>query len=223
MKTEAGIDIKQHIIEELIWEPGVDATNINVSVDDGVVTLRGIVPSYYDKISSEDAALRVLGVRTVINEIDVKLNTAFKRSDEEIKDAVSNAFTWDTTVPQEKITISVANGFVTLGGKVNWNYQKLKATEDVNYLAGVKGITNNITVEPAVTFDKPAERIERALERSALVDKDKIEVTIENNKVILNGKVPTWSERREAERLVWATPGILKVKNNLAVNYKLHV
>lgn len=221
MKTGVGIDVKQNIIDELIWEPSIDATNIDVSVDNGVVTLRGVVPSYYDKISAEDAAFRVKGVRTVINEIDVKLTTAFKRSDEEIHEAVSDALTWDTTVPEERITVTVSDGYVTLGGTVNWNYQKLKATEDVNYLAGVKGITNNITVEPTITFDRPAERIERAFERSALVDPERIEVSIEGNKAILDGKVPTWSERREAERLAWATPGISKVKNNITVDFML--
>lgn len=221
MRTDVGIDVKQHIIDELVWEPSIDATNIEIHVDDGVVTLRGVVPSYYDKITAEEAALRVWGVRTVINEIDVKLHTAFRRSDEEIHEAVTNALTWDSIVPEEKITVTVFNGCVTLGGTVNWNYQKLKATEDVNYLAGVKGITNNIKIEPTLTFDKPAERIERALERSALVDRKKIEVSIEGNKAILDGKVPTWSERREAERLAWATPGILKVKNNIGVHYML--
>lgn len=216
MKTELDIDIKHDVKEELEWEPGIDATNIEVSVDDGIVTLKGIVYTYYEKFTAEEAALRVYGVRTVVNELMVELTTGFERDDADITAAAENILSLDTTIPEDQVEVRVHDGWVILEGRVEWNYQKINATNDVSNLAGVKGITNNITVEPTAQPEK-SEKLKSAVERNALIDAEKIDITIDGTKAVLNGEVRTWTEKREAEKIAWYTPGIYSVENNIAV------
>lgn len=221
MKVDVDIDVKQNVTDELKWEPSVDAASINVVVDQGTVILSGKVPTYYEKFSAEEAASRVRGVKTVVNDISVELKGDNERSDEEIMEAVVDALTWDTTVPEERINVTVEEGFVTLDGTVTWNFQKLNATDAIRYLAGVRGITNKVAIEPTAEFVRPAERIERAMERSGLVDGNRIKFSIEGSKAVLKGTVPTWDERRNAERIAWSTPGIYDVENKISIDFRL--
>lgn len=216
-------DLRTDVLDELIWEPAIDESRIEVKVENGEVILGGFVPSYYEKIRAEDAAERVLGIRNVKNRIDVELSTTFTHSDEEIAEAAGNILKWNTSVPEENITLNVEDGWIILEGNVEWNYQKEATSDAVRFLSGVLGVTNRIKVQPGEgdkSSEKTAsssEKIKKALERDALVNADEIEVTVESSTAILAGTVRTREARKRAENAAWSTPGVLSITNNITV------
>lgn len=210
-------DLKQHVQNALDWEPSVDATDIGVSVDEGVVTLRGNVASYSEKIASERVALRVYGVKAVANDLAVRLASSYQRTDTEIAQAALAALKWNTVVPKDRITLVVKDGWITLTGTLDWQYQKDGAARAVRDLTGVKGVTNEIHVKPAVKTTDVRDKIEAAFKRSAEIDARRVNVTAQDGKVILSGNVHSWAERQEAERAAWAAPGVTHVDDRLTV------
>jgi osmotically-inducible protein OsmY len=210
-------DLKQHVQSALDWEPSLDATDIGVSVDEGVVTLRGNVASYAEKITAERVALRVYGVKAVANDLAVHLISGFERTDTQIAQAAVAALKWNTVVPQDRVTVTIANGWLTLSGTLDWQYQKDAALRTVRDLMGVKGVTNNITVQPRVKTIDVREKIEAAFRRSAEIDARRVNVTAVDGNVILSGNVHSWAERQEAERAAWAAPGVTHVEDRLTI------
>lgn len=210
-------DLKQHVQNALDWEPSVDATDIGVSVDEGVVTLRGNVASYSEKIASERVALRVYGVKAVANDLAVRLASSYQRTDTEIAQAALAALKWNTVVPKDRVTLVVKDGWITLAGTLDWQYQKDGAARAVRDLTGVKGVTNEIHVKPAVKTTDVRDKIEAAFKRSAEIDARRVNVTAQDGKVILSGNVHSWAERQEAERAAWAAPGVTHVDDRLTV------
>jgi osmotically-inducible protein OsmY len=210
-------DLKQHVQSALDWEPSLDATDIGVSVDEGVVTLRGNVGSYVEKIMAERVALRVYGAKAVANDLTVHLASVYERTDTEIAQAAVAALKWNTMVPSDHVTVTVTNGWLAVNGTLDWQYQKDAAARAVRDLVGVKGVTNNITVKPRVKTMDVRDKIEAAFKRSAEIDARRVNVTAEDGKVILSGNVHSWAERQEAERAAWAAPGVTQVEDRLAV------
>lgn len=215
MRTDS--EIKEDVINELKWEPSVNDTNIRVVVKNGVVTLGGPVDSYGEKLSAEDAALRVSDVKAVVNEINVNLPSTSVRSDEDIARAALNAIKWNTIVPYDRIKVAVENGTVTLSGKVDWQYQKEIAQNVVCNLWGVRAVCNDITVKPKVKPTDVKAKIRSALQRNAMLDAQRITVEISDNKVVLSGSVRSWVERDEAEKAAWAAPGVSDVDNRITI------
>ena len=210
-------ELKQHVQSALDWEPSLDASDIGVSVDASVVTLRGNVGSYTEKVTAERDTLRVYGVKAVANDLAVHLVSAFERTDTEIAHAAVAALKWNTIVPQDRVTVTVTNGWLTLKGALDWQYQKDAAARTVRDLTGVKGVTNSITVQPLVKTIDVRDKIEAAFRRSAEIDARRVNVTAQDGKVILSGNVHSWAERQEAERAAWAAPGVTHVDDRLAV------
>ena len=209
--------LQEHVQNALDWEPSIDAADIGVSVDKGVVTLRGDVKTYAERAAAERVALAVYGTKAIANDINVRLGTSAKRSDSDIAQAVLLALRWNSVVPDEKIEVSVSNGWVKLSGSVDWEYQRSAAVRAVRDLTGVVGVSNLITLEPHVSATDVQNKIEAALKRSAEVDARRINVAASDGKVVLSGNVHSWFERDEARRAAWAAPGVKDVEDRISI------
>ena len=215
MKTDR--EIQRDVLDELSWEPGVKATDIGITVKEGVVTLQGTVDSYPEKWAAEKAVKRLPNVRGLAVELEVKLPGSSERSDAEIARAAENALHWNVLVPHDRIRIMAERGFLTLEGEVDLPIQRSAAEWTVHHLTGVKGISNQITIKPKVAPAEVKEKIEEALKRRAILDADNIKVQTEGTKVILTGSVSSWAEFDEAAFAAWAAPGVSKLENRLSV------
>jgi osmotically-inducible protein OsmY len=209
--------LEEDVASELEWEPSLDASDIGVSVADGVVTLRGNVRSYAEQFRAERVAQRVFGVTAIVNDLHVRLTSEHTRTDTEIAQAAVGALKLNTFVPAGRVAVLVANGWITLTGTVNWEYERDAAARAVRYLPGVKGVMNNVTVKPHVDATDVRDKIEAAFRRSAEIDARRINITAKDGKVTLSGNVHSWTEREEAERAAWAAPGVREVDDQLAV------
>ena len=210
-------ELQRNVQGALDWEPSIDAADIGVSVDNGVVTLRGDVKSYAEKTTAERVAFGVYGVKAVANDINVRIVDAAKRTDTEIAQAALSALKWNALVPEDRITVSVTNGWVTLKGHATWDYQRVAAAKAVRDLTGVSGVSNLIIVEPHASAGDVKAKIETALKRSAEVDARRINVAVTDSKVTLTGNVHSWFERNEARHAAWSAPGVREVDDRIAV------
>jgi osmotically-inducible protein OsmY len=210
-------EIQNEVIAELKWEPRVQSTEIGVAVKDGVVTLTGWVDSYTKRWAAEEAAHRVRGVKAVANDIEVRLGVGSERTDTDIAAAAVRALQWDALLVPEKIDVTVSKGWVTLKGKVDWQYKKSEAERVVRNLAGVKGVSNLIDVKPKLQPAEIKRDVRQALIRSAHTDADRITVEVDGSKVVLKGTVRSWAERKEAELAAWKAPGVTQVDNQITI------
>lgn len=209
--------LQENVQDALGWEPSIDCADIGVSVDNGIITLRGDVKTFAEKAAAERIALTVYGVKAVANDLNVKLGTGLERSDTDIAQAVVSALRWSSTVPHDKISVSVTNGWVKLSGQVDWDYQRSAAARIVRDLIGVRGVSNAITIEPPASAADVKTKIEAALKRSAEVDARRINVTTADGKVTLSGNVHSWFERDQARRAAWSAPGVKQVDDRIAI------
>lgn len=219
MNKQHDIDLRKDVLEELEWDPSIDARTIGVAVEDGIVALTGHVPSYAAKTSAERIVKRVLGVFGVANDLEVKLLSTAQRDDVDVARSAVNALEWNVSVPKGHVKVAVSKGWVTLDGGVEWYYQKRAAEDTVMVLAGVRGVTNNVTVtsKPVRVADVKG-KIEAALKRSAEVDSKKIAVQATDGKVILTGTVRSWVEREDAVSAAWSAPGVMNVVDQIRIH-----
>jgi osmotically-inducible protein OsmY len=221
MKTD--LDIQQDVMAELLWEPGLRVAEIGASVKNGVVILSGIVDTYYKKVLAEKAVKKVAGVKAVAEEIEVRVPGSKKFSDLDIAEAVLNSLEWNSSVDEGTISVKVEQGAVTLEGETEWNFQKESAQKAVENLMGITSIINNIRVENKVSMDDLQEKIGGAFVRSATLDADKIRIEVNGDEVTLSGTVRSFAEKKDAERTVWSSPGVMQVINNLVVHSQIEV
>ncbi|MBF9197384.1 BON domain-containing protein [Microvirga terrestris] len=210
--------LQQLVIDELEFEPSVDAANIGVAVDSGVVTLTGHVGSYAEKIAAERAAQRVRGVRAIAQEIQVRYPSDKKTSDDEIAKRAADILAWDARVPDEGIQIKVQNGWVMLTGTVEWQYQRVAAESGVRKLSGVIGVSNEIELKPQVKAPDVRDKILSALKRNAEIEADSIRVSVNGDEVTLEGRVHDWYERIVIERAAWSAPGVKHVHDRMTLS-----
>lgn len=218
MKTD--MQLQRDVIEELAWQPNIREAEVAVGAKNGVVTLSGFVDSYAQKYAAARAVEAVRGVRAVADDLKVRLPQAFVRSDTEVAHAAVSALKWDVEVPDDRIKVLVDDGWISLDGAVDWQFQRTSAENAVRHLAGVKGVINRIMVQqPKVSAYEVNQRIEDALKRSAALDADKITIEARDGRVVLRGTVRSWAEREDAERAAWAAPGVTEVDDELAVAF----
>ncbi|PKU23032.1 BON domain-containing protein [Telmatospirillum siberiense] len=209
--------LKQSVLDELKWEPSVNAAHIGVTANAGVVTLSGHVASYAEKSAAEKAAARVKDVKAVAEEIEVRLPNEIKRGDEEIATAAVHHLSWDSSIPVDAVKIKVENGWVNLSGEVEWHFQREAAARDVGGLFGVIGVTNEISLKVKPNATNIRDKILVALHRSWFNPKS-ISVVVQDGSVELSGTVHEWTERSIAGSTAWATPGTTYVENNIQVS-----
>lgn len=210
-------ELHRDVLDELDWEPSINAAGIRVGVSRGIVTLTGSVASYNEKVTAEHATKRVDGVKAVANDIEVQLLGIHERTDTDIARAVVDALRWKTLVPDEAIKASVSKGWVTLDGEVDWYYQREAVELAIRALRGVRGVIDQISVKPRASATEVKSLIEAAFRRSAELKAEKIRVETHNGKVTLHGDLSSWTERQEAERTAWAAPGVSVVENLIAI------
>jgi len=209
------------VMEKLNFEPRLDASNITVSIqgDHDIVVLGGAVSNYNEKFIAEQAVKNLANVRSVVDEIEVVLSSKYATSDIDIAKEVNRALKASITVPYERIKSVVKDRIVTLSGEVNWQFQKNNAFNLVKDLIGVKSVINLIEVKQQVKVDanKVKENITQEFERHARLDASKVEVKVEGNRVILNGKLPSFAEIDDAEDAAWSIAGVERVENNITI------
>lgn len=211
-------DIQKDVIAELTWEPSLRDDDIAIAVRDGVATLAGFVDSYSDKGKAESAASKVLGVRAIANELEVKLPSSSMRTDPDIARAAVDALKWNISVPADRIQVKVEKGLLTLEGDVEWYSQKEDAERAVRHLTGVKGVSNLVMVKARPAPSDVKQRIKDALQRGAQFDAERINVEISGSKAILKGTVRSYAEFRDADRAARNAPGVAEVQNKLTVD-----
>ena len=219
MKSDS--QLKKDVLDELKWEPSVNATHVGVEVNEGIVTLAGHVDTYAEKYHAERAAQRVAGVRALAVEIDVRLQGGLSpRNDADIARSVENALEWMTDLPRGAVKVTVESGWITLTGEVDLDYQRRAATRGVRYLMGVTGVSDQITLTPqTVNQGEVKSSIEGALHRRANADAKEIVVAVDGTQVTLTGHVASWTDAEVARHSAWNTRGVQSVVDKLTVSY----
>lgn len=211
------LTLRQDIQDELEFEPSIDAADIGVAVEDGIVTLTGHVTTYAEMKTVEEAVRRIKGVRGIACDIEVRPPGSHRSADDQIARRALDMIAWNTAIPADAVQIEVQNGWITLLGNVAWQYQRVAAEDAIKGLMGVYGIANQINVTGQATASDVQKLIESALKRSAEVEAKAISVKVQNGKVKLAGPVKAWSERNAAVRAAWSAPGVTTVEDHLTL------
>jgi osmotically-inducible protein OsmY len=216
--NKTDMQLKTDVETELRWDPKLNAAQIGVTVDGGAVSLLGAVDTYAQKWAAEDAAKRVSGVRTLAQDLTVKLLSEHERSDSEIAAAIQNALNWDVYVPTT-VTATVERGAVTLQGQCTWNHERESAERVVRHLAGVVSVANVVALKPTASAAAVKEKVEAALHRQATADASAIHIATSGSTVTLTGNAPSWRTIADAEHAAWAAPGVTQVVDHVKVSH----
>jgi len=212
-------ELRQNVIDELDFDPSIHSAEIGVAAENGVVTLTGHVPAYSQKLEAERAAWRVKGVKAVAQEIQVRYNGEKMHNDDEIAQRAVSILAWDSLLPRDAIRVKVEDGWVTLTGQLDWNYQREVAAEDVHKLGGVLGVVNNIALRQTAKEIDVKQHITDALKRHADIEAKRVQVSVhDGGTVSLEGDVGSWEERLAAVHAAWCTPGVHAVDDRLRIS-----
>ncbi|WP_029268430.1 BON domain-containing protein [Flavobacterium sp. KJJ] len=209
--------LQRDVLDAIKWEPKLNTAQIEVTANNGIVTLKGIVDFPAKKIKAKNTAKQVPGVLEVLENIQVKINNWEQKNDCDIAQAILNAFTWNWNTLNDSIEVKVENGYVTLTGELEWYYQKEAATRAVTNLIGVKGVDNNIVIDSRLSHPINKEIIRRALKNHVAIHTASITIQVSGNEVTLEGAVDSQYQKELAEKITWKAPGVRNIKNNLEV------
>ncbi|MFM2230942.1 MAG: hypothetical protein RL607_2200 [Bacteroidota bacterium] len=213
----ANDELQQNVQFALSWEPVLEQTTIGVTAQNGVITLSGTVNSYEKKKEIEKIVKRVRGVKAIVEHLEVH-NALVNESDEDLVVKVVAAIHRNTSIPDKDIKIVVTKGWVYLIGAVDWNYQKMAALHAVERIMGVKGVVNSLLIHSTSTDAIEQVAIQNALKRSSLLEKNDITVNVEDNEVTLSGRVTSFDQKEEAERIAWNSPGVWRITNQIEIH-----
>lgn len=211
--------LSKEVIEGLKWEPLLNSNKIDVSVQDGIVTLSGTVDNYNNKKQAEQTVKHILGVKSVIDNIEVKLSASSIRDDQDITTSVIKALKEKWAVPNHRVKVTVKEGWVTLEGILHWNFQRKAADNAIRYLDGVRGVIDEIKIEAEIKNEIEKGIVEKALMRSWILDINNIKVRVDDKTIFLSGFVSSLFQKEEAERIAWDTTGVWYVDNELIVEF----
>jgi len=215
MKDDA--QLQSDVQAELAWDPGVNADRIDVAVRAGVVTLSGAVDTCLQKRAAELAVRRVSGARGLAIDLQVQLPAGQQRSDGDIAQATLHALDWHSLVPEDSVQVRVEDGWVTLSGEVDWNYQSASAEQCVQPLMGVRGVTNAIRLRRRADPDQLRDEIAAAFARRAQRDASHIAIEVDGSVVTLTGRVHSLAEHDAAIGTALAARGVTRVVDRLQV------
>jgi osmotically-inducible protein OsmY len=215
MKSD--VQIQKDVMDELRWQPYLNASEIGVAVKNGIVTLSGMVDTYSKKLTAEKAAKKVAGVKAVAEDIQVGISPSFRKTDAEIAEAILNALKWHSAVQEEKIKVKVEDGHVKLEGEVEWEYQRNNAKAAIEHLTGVRSVLNLITLKPKISAFDIQQKISSAFHRSATIDSGKLTAEVNGSKVTLRGTVRSLAEKEDAEVAAWNAPGVTSVDSRIEI------
>ncbi len=216
---KANSDLQEKVLKALHWEPTLDTSQIGVMVDNGIVLLTGFVDSYAKKLKVEATVKNVKGVKAVVEKVEVRFGIEDEISDSEIAREVVNALKWNWEIPNDVIKVKVENNWVTLEGQLQWNYQRETAQKLVDNLVGVRGVNNKLTIKTELHDKIEKDLILAAIARDWSINDDEIDVTVLDKNVTLTGLVHSLYQKHQAEKIVWSTPGVWYVDNNLEVGF----
>ncbi len=212
-------ELYTNVMDKLRFEPGIDESNITISIkDNSVVILGGKVKSYAEKCLAEKAVQKLKQIKGIANELEVDLTPDYKRNDDDIVQAALTTLKWSFFVPHQQIKVTLENGHLTLTGDVEYYYQKEYAGKAVQHLYGVTYFTNDIKVKPSVDAVEVKDKITKEFERNARIDANNIQVEVDGSKVTLKGKIRNFDERKEARTASWAVPGVTSVVDNMVTS-----
>jgi osmotically-inducible protein OsmY len=221
MKNDDNV-LHAKVIEAIRWEPLLHENKIDVSVQDGIVSLNGVVENYAQKSEARDALKNILGVRAIVDDLRVEPHLSAFKNDQDIAASVIKVFKENWAVPDHRIMVTVQDGWVTLEGILHWNFQRKAADNAIRYLQGVRGVIDMIKIEAEVKNELRQEIVEKALKRSWLLEVDNIIVRVDGRTIVLSGIVNSLFQKEEAERIAWNTPGVWYVENEILVEFDMH-
>jgi len=210
-------ELVERVLEELRFEPRVDASRIGVTATDGAVTLSGYVHSYAEKFAANEAARALRDVKVVADDIEVRLPGDRRVDDTTIAERVAHVLDWNTSLPSGVIKATVRDGFVTLRGEMERHDQRKLVESQIRHVSGVKGIVNFVSLRPRPVSENIKRDIEAALQRNAHVEATGVRVTVDGGTVTLDGKVKAAYERDLVERAAWSSPGVREVVDELVL------
>lgn len=209
--------LRKEVMEAIGWEPILQSGKILVRVQDGIVTLEGTVDNYNQKEEAEHITKDVLGVKAIVDDIKVDLSFSAIKKDNDITTSVIKALQGKWVIPNQKLKVTVKDGWVTLEGILHWNFQRKTADNAIRYLEGVRGVIDKIVIEAEIENQLEKEIVEKALKRSWILDIGNIKVRVDGKTIFLSGIVSSVFEKEEAERIAWNTSGVWQVDNKLFV------